>query len=64
MSNRLERGYTPQDVKALDNVLTDGLETILTNVEEGEIEYPKAIPEDAKCHNSTRPENQKLLCRI
>ena len=51
MSNRLERGYTPQDVKALDNVLTDGLETFLTNVEEGEIEYPNAIPEDAKFSN-------------
>ena len=51
MSARLERGYTPQDVKALDNVLTDGLETILTNVEEGEIEYPNAIPEDAKYSN-------------
>ena len=51
MSARLERGYTPQDVKALDNVLTDGLETFLTNVEEGEIEYPNAIPEDAKYSN-------------
>ena len=51
MSNRLERGYTPQDVKALDNVLINGLETIITNVEEGEIEYPNAIPEDAKYSN-------------
>ena len=38
-------------MRALDNVLTDGLETFLTNVEEGEIEYPNAIPEDAKSSN-------------
>ena len=51
MSNRLERGYTPQDVRALDNALINGLETIITNVEEGEIEYPNTVPEDAKYSN-------------
>ena len=51
MSNRLERGYTPQDVKALENAFINGLETIITNVEEGEIEYPNAIPEDEKYIN-------------
>ena len=47
MSNRIERAYAPKDVKALDDALVNGLETIITNVEEGEIEYPTAIPDDA-----------------
>ena len=48
MSNRIERAYTPKDVKALDDALVNSLETIITNVEEGEIEYPNAIPDDAR----------------
>ena len=48
MSKRIERAYTPKDVKALDDALVNGVETIITNVEEGEIEYPTAIPDDAK----------------
>ena len=48
MSLRNQHTCTPKDVKALDNVLVNGVETLITNVEEGEIEYPTAIPEDAK----------------
>ena len=48
MSKRIERAYTPKDVKALDDVLVNSVETVITNVEEGEIEYPTAIPDDAK----------------
>ena len=48
MSNRIERAYAPKDVKALDDALVNGLETIITNVEEGEIEHPNAIPDDAR----------------
>ena len=48
MSSRNQRAYTPKDVKDLDNVLVNGVETLITNVEDGEIEYPTTIPEDAK----------------
>ena len=51
MSNRIEGAYAPKDVKALDDALVNGLETIITNVEEGEIEYPNTFPEDAKYSN-------------
>ena len=48
MTSRNQRAYTPKDVKELDNVLVNGVETLITNVEDGEIEYPTTIPEDAK----------------
>ena len=48
MTSRNQRAYTPKDVKDLDNVLVNGVETLITNVEDGEIEYPTTIPEDAK----------------
>ena len=48
MAGKIEHAYTPSDVKALDCALVYSLETRLTSVEEGEIEYPNKIPEDAK----------------
>ena len=48
MTSRNQRAYTPKDIKDLDNVLVNGVETLITNVEDGEIEYPTTIPEDAK----------------
>ena len=48
MSSRIERAYAHKDVKALDDALVYGLETIITSVEEGEIEHPNTIPDDAR----------------
>ena len=51
MSSRIERAYAPKDVKALDDALVYGLETVITSVEEGEIEHPNNIPDDARHSN-------------
>ena len=51
MAGKIERAYAPKDVKALDCALVYGLETVITSVEEGEIEYPNNIPDDAKYSN-------------
>ena len=48
MAGKIERAYAPKDVKALDCALVYGLKTVITSVEEGEIEYPNNIPDDAK----------------
>ena len=32
MSKRIERAYTPKDVKALDDVLVNSVETIITHI--------------------------------
>ena len=51
MAGKIERAYAPKDVKALDCALVYGLETVITSVAEGEIEYPNKIPDDAKYSN-------------
>ena len=51
MSSRIEHAYAPKDVKALDDALVYGLETVITSVEEGEIEHPNTIPDDARYSN-------------
>ena len=48
MAGKIERAYTPKDIKALDCALINGLETKITSVEKGEIYYPNKIPDDAK----------------
>ena len=48
MASKIERAYAPKDVKALDDALAYGLET---SVEEGEIEHPNNIPDDARYSN-------------
>ena len=51
MAGKIEHAYAPKDEKALNCALVYGLETVITSVEEGEIEYPNKIPDDAKYSN-------------
>ena len=53
MAGKIERAYTPKDVKALDCALVYGLETKITSVEGGEIELMLA-PSNIKCLSHVR----------
>ena len=66
MAGKIERAYAPKDVKALDCALVYGLETIITSVEEGEIEYPNNIPDDAKYSNyyGKRMELETIIIKV
>ena len=50
MAGKIERAYTPKDVKALDCALINGLETNIHSIDEGDIEHSNKIPDDVKKH--------------
>ena len=66
MASKIERAYAPKDVKALDDALAYGLETIITSVEEGEIEHPNTIPDDARYSNyyGKRMELETIIVKV